>query len=73
VEVYTDQPGVQMYTGNHFDGTEKGKQGRGIEKYAGAAFETQNFPNSPNVPHFPNAVLRPGEKYTHTCIYKFGW
>lgn len=73
LEVLTDQPGVQMYTGNHFDSSTKGKQGVGIEKYAGVAFETQIFPNSPNIAHFPNAVLRPGEVYTHTCIYKFGW
>jgi aldose 1-epimerase len=73
LEVYTDQPGVQMYTGNHFDGSTIGKLGIGIEKYAGVAFETQIFPNSPNIAHFPNAILRPGEKYTHTCIYKFGW
>lgn len=71
LEVYTDQPGVQIYTGNHFDGTEIGKKGVGIVKYGGVAFETQIFPNSPNIEHFPNAVLRPGEKYHHTCIYKF--
>lgn len=71
MEVYTDQPGVQIYTGNHFDGSQKGKKGLGIVKYAGIALETQIFPNSPNVPHFPNAILRPGEKYTHTCVYKF--
>ncbi len=73
LEVYTNQPGVQIYTGNHFDGTTIGKKGVGIVKYGGVAFETQIFPNSPNIAHFPNAVLRPGEKYTHTCIYKFGW
>lgn len=71
MEVYTDQPGVQIYTGNHFDGTTIGKGGKGIVKYGGVALETQVFPNSPNIAHFPNAVLRPGEKYTHTCIYKF--
>lgn len=71
MEVYTDQPGIQVYTGNHFDGSEKGKNGVAVEKYAGVALETQIFPNSPNVAHFPDAVLRPGEKYRHTCIYKF--
>lgn len=71
MEVYTDQPGVHIYTGNHFDGSQKGKKGVGIVKYGGIALETQIFPNSPNVAHFPNAILRPGEKYTHTCVFKF--
>lgn len=71
MEVYTDQPGVQLYTGNHFDGSDIGKNQKPIEKQAGIAFETQIFPNSPNHDNFPNATLRPGEKYTHTCIYKF--
>ncbi len=71
MEVYTDQPGVQIYTGNHFDGTTIGKGQKGIVKFGGVALETQIFPNSPNIEHFPNAVLRPGEKYKHTCVYKF--
>jgi aldose 1-epimerase len=71
LEVYTDQPGIQMYTGNHFDGLAIGKGGNPIIKYAGIALETQIFPNSPNCENYPDAVLRPGEKYTHTCIYKF--
>jgi aldose 1-epimerase len=73
LEVYTNQPGIQIYTGNHFDGTEQGKGGQPIQQYGGVALETQIFPNSPNCDHYPNAILRPGEKYTHTCIYKFGW
>ena len=73
MEVYTDQPGVQIYTGNHFDNGTIGKQGVAIEKHAGVALETQIFPNSPNVAHFPNAVLRPGETYKHTCNYKCKW
>ncbi|PWE00200.1 aldose epimerase family protein [Marinilabilia rubra] len=73
LEVYTDQPGLQVYTGNHFDGSEKGKGGAPIDKYCGVALETQIFPNSPNHDNYPNAVLRPGEKYKHTCIYKFGF
>ncbi|MCF8363552.1 MAG: galactose mutarotase [Prolixibacteraceae bacterium] len=71
MEVYTDQPGLQVYTGNHFDGSEKGKGNVAIDKYAGVALETQIFPNSPKCDNFPNAVLRPGETYKHTCIYKF--
>lgn len=71
MEVYTDQPGVQLYTANHMDGTDIGKGQKPMVKQAGIAFETQIFPNSPNCDTFPNAILRPGEKYTHTCIYKF--
>jgi len=71
MEVYTDQPGIQIYTGNHFDGTQIGKGGSGMVKHAGLAMETQIFPNSPNIAHFSNAILRPGEKYKHCCIYKF--
>ena len=71
MEVYTDQPGVQAYTGNHFDKSDIGKQGQPIEKWAGVALETQIFPDSPNKEHFPNAVLKPGETYRHICVYKF--
>lgn len=71
LEVYTDQPGIQLYTGNHFDGTDIGKGQKPMPKQAGIAFETQIFPNSPNCEKYPNAVLRPGETYRHTCIYKF--
>lgn len=71
IEVYTNQPGIQIYTGAHFDGSEKGKNGAPIEACAGIAMETQIFPNSPNYDNFPNAILRPGEKYNHICIYKF--
>ncbi|WP_282016341.1 aldose epimerase family protein [Marinifilum flexuosum] len=71
MEVYTDQPGIQIYTGAHFDGSEIGKKGAPIIQCAGLAMETQIFPNSPNYEHFPNAILRSGEKYKHVCIYKF--
>ncbi len=71
MEVYTDQPGIQVYTGSHFDSSEKGKLGNPIEKWAGVALETQIFPDSPNKDNFPNAVLKPGEVYKHTCVYKF--
>lgn len=71
MEVYTNQPGIQIYTGAHFDGSETGKNGAPIEACAGIAMETQIFPDSPNHDHFPNAILRPGEKYKHVCIYKF--
>lgn len=71
LEVFTDQPGVQIYTGSHFDSSETGKMGNPIEKWAGVALETQIFPDSPNKEHFPNATLKAGEKYSHTCVYKF--
>lgn len=71
MEVYTDQPGVQIYTGSHFDSSETGKLGAPIEKWGGVALETQIFPDSPNKEHFPNAVLKAGERYSHTCVYKF--
>ncbi len=71
MEVYTDQPGVQVYTGSHFDSSEIGKLGAPIEKWGGVALETQIFPDSPNKENFPNAVLKPGETYKHTCVYKF--
>jgi aldose 1-epimerase len=72
LEVYTNQPGIQIYTGGHFDGSDTGKSGTPIVQRAGLAMETQIFPNSPNYDNFPNAILRPGEKYNHVCVYKFG-
>ncbi len=72
LEVYTDQPGIQIYTGGHFDSSETGKLGAPIQKWGGVAMETQIFPDSPNHAHFPNALLRPGETYKHRCVYKFG-
>jgi aldose 1-epimerase len=71
LNVYTDQPGIQIYTGSHFDGSETGKNGTPIIKWAGLAMETQIFPDSPNKAHFPNAVLKPGETYRHICVYQF--
>lgn len=71
VEVYTDQMGLQFYSGNFFDGRSQGKYGKHV--YRGAiALETQNFPDAINQENFVNkSVLNPGETYTHTCIYKF--
>ena len=73
LKVFTDQPGIQIYTASHFDSSETGKLGAPIIKWAGLAMETQIFPDSPNKEHFPNAVLRPGETYKHTCVYQFGY
>lgn len=69
--VYTDQAGMQFYAGNFFDGAMLGKYGKSIGRREALALETQNFPDSPNQPHFPNAILLPNQEYTHTCIYKF--
>jgi aldose 1-epimerase len=72
MEVFTDQPGIQFYSGNFFDeGSYNGKYGRPIRYRESLALETQKYPDSPNHPHFPSSVLRPGETYTHTCVYKF--
>lgn len=72
VEVWTDQPGIQFYSGNFLDGTLKGKNGVVYPQYWGLCLETQHFPDSPNKPWFPPVVLRPGEVYETQTIYKFG-
>ncbi|MCD7973773.1 MAG: galactose mutarotase [Candidatus Azobacteroides sp.] len=71
MEVWTDQPGIQFYSGNFFDGKVKGKYGKTQNYREAVALETQKFPDSPNQPHFPSTRLNPGEEYTQTCIYKF--
>lgn len=71
METYTDQPGVQVYTGNHLTGKMPGKHGIMYPGRSAVCVETQLYPNSPNMPDWPSAVLRPGETYTHRCIYKF--
>lgn len=70
--VYTDQPGVQFYTGNFLDGTLTGKGGVVYGPHAGFCLETQHFPNSPNQPEFPSTVLRPGETFRSVTEYHFG-
>ncbi|MDX1524131.1 MAG: aldose epimerase family protein [Anaerolineae bacterium] len=72
LETYTTQPGVQFYTGNLLDGTLIGKGGQPIHRRAGFCLETQHFPDSPNQPAFPSTVLKPGETYAQTTIYRFG-
>lgn len=71
LEVFTDQPGIQIYTGNFFNGKVAGKYGEPFAYRGAVALETQKFPNTPNQPNFPTTLLNPGETYTHTCIYKF--
>lgn len=72
MEVYTTEPGIQFYSGNFLDGTlTNTKGGQKYVKHAALCLETQHFPDSPNQPTFPNTILKPGEKYTHTSLYKF--
>ncbi len=71
MEVLTTEPGVQFYSGNFLDGTLRGKGGRVYPRRAGLCLETQHFPDSPNQPAFPTTVLRPGEKYATSTIYRF--
>ena len=71
MEVYTDQPGLQFYGGNFLNGRDTGISGKPYSYRSGLCLETQHFPDSPNKPEFPSVLLMPGEKYSHTCIYKF--
>ncbi len=70
MEVATDQPGVQLYTGNGLRG-QVAKSGKTYTSQSAVCFETQHFPDSPNQPSFPSTVLRPGETYRHICVYRF--
>ncbi|WP_455963096.1 aldose epimerase family protein [Bacteroides bouchesdurhonensis] len=71
MDLYTSEPGVQVYAGNFLDGSVTGKKGITYNKRASVCLETQKYPDTPNKPEWPSAVLRPGEKYTSECIYKF--
>jgi aldose 1-epimerase len=71
LEIMTTQPGVQFYSGNFLDGTIHGKGGKCYDKHYGLCLETQHFPDSPNQPSFPNTILKPGEKYEETTVYRF--
>lgn len=70
LEVWTDQPAVQVYTGNWLSGSPTGKSGRSYNDYDGVAIECQDFPDAPNHAEFPSTILRPGEKYCRTIIYR---
>jgi aldose 1-epimerase len=70
--VRSTEPGVQLYTGNHLDGSLVGRGGRTYRQSAGFCLETQHFPDSPNRPEFPSTVLRPGETFHSTTIFHFG-
>lgn len=71
MEVLTTEPGLQFYTGNFLDGTLKGKGGKVYGHRSGFCMETQHFPDSPNKPDFPSTVLKPGQTYQTTTMYRF--
>lgn len=71
MEVYTTEPGVQVYTANWHNGFE-GAKGATFPARSAICFEAQHFPDSPNKGHFPSVVLNPGETYTQRTVYKFG-
>ena len=71
LDVYTNEPGIQVYAGNFLDGTIMGKKGIVYNQRASVCLETQKYPDTPNKPDWPSAVLRPGEKYNSHCVFKF--
>jgi aldose 1-epimerase len=71
MEVLTNEPGVQFYTANFLDGSLTGKEGAVYGRRCALCLETQHFPDSPNRPEFPSTVLRPGEVYRTTTVYRF--
>ena len=72
LEVFTNEPGIQVYTGNFLDGKAKGKKGIVYNQRVAVCLETQHYPDSPNKPQWPSVILEPGKVYKSTCIYKFG-
>jgi len=71
LEVSTTQPAVQFYTGNFLDGSVTGKEGHVYKRRYGFCLETQHYPDSPNHPDFPSAILKPGEKFHQATVFKF--
>ena len=71
LEILTTEPGIQFYSGNFLDGSLIGRNGIAYEKYTGLCLEPQHFPDAPNHPNFPSTVLRPGEEYKQTTVYRF--
>jgi aldose 1-epimerase len=72
LSVWTDEPGVQFYSGNFLNGTLVGISGHVYRQSAGYTFETQHYPNAPNQPNFPAAVLRPGQVFSSSTVFQFG-
>ena len=71
MEMYTTEPGVQVYTANHLSGKIRGKEGIAYPRRFGLCLETGHFPDSPNQPAFPTTTLKPGDTYRSTTVYKF--
>jgi len=71
LEVSSTEPGLQFYSGNFLDGSNAGKRGVAYARRSGLALEPQHFPDSPNHANFPTVILKPGETYRHTIVYKF--
>jgi aldose 1-epimerase len=71
MEVWTTEPAIQFYSGIHLDGSVVGKGGVAYKKFGGLCLETQHYPDSPNHPNFPSAILRPGSRFRSETIYKF--
>lgn len=72
LEIYTNEPGIQFYSSNYLDGSDIGKSGKPYLKRGAFCLETQHFPDSPNKPNFPNTILKPGQRFNSTTVYKFG-
>jgi aldose 1-epimerase len=72
LEVLTTQPGLQLYSGNFLDGSLIGRGGIAYRRWSSFCLEAQHFPDSPNRPSFPSAVLEPGEVYAHSVVYRLG-
>src|SRR4029453_9906940 len=70
LELFTTEPGIQLYTGNWLAGTVSGKSGKPYVKRGAFSLEPQHYPDSPNKPQFPSTVLRPGQTYRHTTVYR---
>lgn len=71
LEVLTDEPGIQVYSGNFLDGKVTGKKGIVYQQRTGICLETQKYPDTPNKPEWPSALLKPGETYTSHCVFRF--
>jgi aldose 1-epimerase len=71
MDVLTTEPGIQFYSGNFLDGKFKGASGKPYVKRGGFCLEAQHYPDSPNRPEWPSVVLRPGQTYRQTTVYRF--
>src|SRR5690606_33737203 len=72
LNVYTTEPGIQVYTGNMLDGSRTGKNGVAYQKQTGLCLEPQHYPDSQNKPAWPSTILEPGQQYASSSIYRFG-